>query len=65
MPFTIAQTVRGLLTTFQRGDYSLTVTRIREIKPKTTRDDVIELLVHLLTPEEKAVLKRYAKDLFS
>jgi hypothetical protein len=56
------RTAKGILTTFVRGDYSLAVTQIRSV-PAVERDGVIALVIRALTPEELAILARYAHDL--
>lgn len=61
--FTPAQTAQGIITTFIRGDYSLAVTRLREVPPPS-RGRVIEILVKNLTLDERDILRCYAKDLF-
>lgn len=62
MRFTPAQRAQGILTTFSRGDYSLAVARLMELKGKE-REAIHALVVRSLTAEELKVWRRYSNDL--
>ena len=61
--FTPQQRAQGILTTFSRGDYSLAVERLRDVKGKD-QERVIAIITKALSRDELDILRRYARDLF-
>lgn len=60
--YTPEQTARGILKTFERGDYSIAGARLRDLST-TKRQDVLTIVRVAMTHEQWGVFRRYIRDL--
>lgn len=60
MPYTTAQTAKGILSTFNRGDYSLAASRVKQA-PEAIQEEIILTVKMMMTKEQRVVFNRYLK----